>query len=288
MDAVSRLSRARFWFPKGTWFDVETGAMVEGGRYVELNRSAAENPWFVRAGAVLPLYPDGVMSLQQADAKKMVLLAVPGADAGKGTLYEDGAVDAAYDRNFATTAFEQREDGNRLFLMIGARQGSYAGMPTRRTWEIRLPNRLPPKRVTVNGREAAWSYLGDDVTLVFSTGEVACGEVTEIAVEWTAEARADEVRLSGKRGFLRRCLQVGEALKPALTEVYWAANVPNSYLDFAQLGSMLSAAPMRAHELLDAFDRALKAFPSDFAQYVPKLDPKVIRLMEEQLGLHLR
>ena len=288
MDGVTRLSPARFWFPQGTWFDMETGSLVEGGRFVDFQRAAAENPWFVRAGAILPLYPDGVMSLQQADATKMVLVAVPGAKAGKGSLYEDGATDSAYDRAFATTAFAQREEGNRLLLTIGARQGSYEGMPARRTWEVRLPNRLPPRRVTVNGRETAWTYRGDDLTLVLSTGEVACGDRTEIEVEWTAAARADEARLNGKRGFLRRCLEVGEALKPALVAVYWSANVPNSYLDFAQLGSMLSVSPERAHELLDDFDRALAAFPSDFAYYAKKLDPRVIALMEAQLGLKLR
>ena len=288
MDAVTRLSPARFWFPQGRWFDMETGAMIEGGRYADLSRTAAENPWFVRAGAILPLYPEGVMSLQQADATKMALVAVPGAKAGKGSLYEDGATDSAYDKAFATTAFAQREDGNRLLLTIGARQGKYEGMPARRTWEIRLPNRMPPRRVTVNGRETVWEYRGDDLTLVFSTGEVACGEKTEIAVEWSAEARADEARLAGKRGFLRRCLEVGEALKPALTEVHWAANVPNSYLDFSQLGSMLSVSPARAHELLDGFDCALAAFPDDFASFAKKIDPKVLKMMEDQLGLRFR
>ena len=285
MDRATGLSPCEFWFPAGRWFDVETGAFVEGGRTVRLERTAAENPWFVKAGSILPLYPDDVTSIALTDGAKMALLVVPGAAKGAGRLYEDAATDARYDREFATTAFSQRLDGTALTLTIGAREGAYAGMPGTREWELRFPNRMPPKRVTVNGREAAWRYRGDDLTLVVPTGACACDRATEVKVEWTARDLADEARLDGKRGFLRRCAEVGDGFKPAMTKVHWAANVPNSYLDFAQLGSLIDAQPGRAHELLDGFDRAWKAFPADLATFEKKLPPEILVKMRAQLGL---
>lgn len=282
MDKATRLSPCEFWFPEGRWFDVETGSFIEGGKTLELKRAAAENPWFVKAGAILPMYPDNVMSLQQADDSKMVLFVTPGADEGTGDLYEDAGTNPDYADTCAWTCFHQRMVGNTLHLGIGARDGTYLGMPASRSWEIRLPNRLPGATAKVNGRIVPTTYIGKDLTLVVTTPALNPNEAAHVEITWPS--RADEPLLAGKRGFLHRAAEVGEALKPAYRAIHWTANVPNSYLKLAQLGSMIECAPERTHELLKGFDAARAKFGAEFTSVEPKLGSAVSSLVRAQLG----
>lgn len=282
-DKTTQLADCDVWLPKGTWFDVETGSLLNGEGRVALKRTAAEIPWFVRAGTVVPMHLDDVMSLQQADDSRLALLVTPGADRGEGELYEDGATDADYAEKFARTRFSYALEGTRLRLTIGARKGAYDGMPATRTWELRFPNRLPPASVKVNGAEIAWEYLGDEVTLVATTPAVDPDAECVVEVEWTS--LEDEPRLAGKKGFLRRCSTVGEILKPAYRILHWAANVPNSYLDFAQLGSVITADPAEIRAALDAFDASFESYRGDFKEVEAKIDAGTAALVRAQLGL---
>lgn len=282
MDKNTRLSKCTVWFPDGKWFDVESGTVIDGGGVRELERSETENPWFVRAGTVIPMYTDDVMSIQLADESKMALFVVPGVEHGEGELYEDGATNPDYENVFARTRFAFDMSGDGLKLRIGGRTGSYAGMPRERKWEIRLPNRWPPKEVRVGGKKTGWRYVGADLMLVIDTPMLDPAKETVVEIDW--DSIAGEERLNGKRGFLRRCVEIGEVLKPAYNALHWAANVPNSYLDFAQFASMVDADSQRMCELLDCFDEALEKYKREFRGVERKLGEKVSKLVRAQLG----
>lgn len=49
--------------PPGRWFDLETGEAVEGGRTITRPAGPCELPVLARAGAILPMLPEGVESL---------------------------------------------------------------------------------------------------------------------------------------------------------------------------------------------------------------------------------
>ena len=277
MDPVLRLTEGRWWFPSGTWYDVETGDFVEGGAVREFRRSPSENAWFVRAGAVLPLYPDEVMNVGRADGRRMALLVTPGAESGAGKLYEDDGVSADYDEACARTAFAWRRDGTRLTLEIGPRQGSYAGMPARRTWEVRLPGRMPPKAARVNGRPAKWTYCGRDLELRVETGDVDPSAACTVEVEFAAEALGDERRLKGVRGAMRRAKAVSDELKRQMRRYSKFANVPGSFFDFAQFGDCLEQDLPSAHALLDRYEAGRRAFAKDFERLRAHFEPDPAR-----------
>ena len=87
VDSVTGLAARRIWFPEGRWYDCATGAMYEGGRTEELHYTLSENPWYARAGAILPMNPQTVKNLQQP-CDTLVLTFIPGAD-GELVHYED-------------------------------------------------------------------------------------------------------------------------------------------------------------------------------------------------------
>ncbi|NUO47675.1 MAG: hypothetical protein HOV80_02335, partial [Polyangiaceae bacterium] len=56
------------YFPTGRWFPWNGGAAIEGPVRVSVDAPVTEIPVFVRAGAVVPMFPDGVMTLVRGSA----------------------------------------------------------------------------------------------------------------------------------------------------------------------------------------------------------------------------
>ena len=60
---VEGATSRQVYLPVGRWYPYAGGDAVEGGRVVEAQAPLEEIPVFVRAGAVIPTYPDGVMTV---------------------------------------------------------------------------------------------------------------------------------------------------------------------------------------------------------------------------------
>jgi alpha-glucosidase (family GH31 glycosyl hydrolase) len=63
-DATSRA----VYLPKGRWYPWAAGAAVDGAATTMASAPVAEIPVFARAGAIVPMYPDGVMTLVHGSA----------------------------------------------------------------------------------------------------------------------------------------------------------------------------------------------------------------------------
>jgi len=139
------------YLPKGCdWYDFWTGERLQGGRTVTRTTHLDTVPLFARAGAIIPLGPD----VQYASEKPWDALEIrvyPGAD-GQFVLYEDAG---------DTYAYEQGERSEIPFslhgrtLTIGARTGSFPGMPGTRTFRV----------VTPDGHQTEITYDGTARTL---------------------------------------------------------------------------------------------------------------------------
>ena len=72
----------------------------------------------------------------------------------KNVHYEDDGVSQQYATAYATTKVTKKQEGNTLRAVVAPREGTYAGAPDSRSYEMRFPATFPPKTVQVNGR--AW------------------------------------------------------------------------------------------------------------------------------------
>ncbi|HEU0368256.1 MAG TPA: DUF5110 domain-containing protein, partial [Candidatus Acidoferrum sp.] len=114
------------YLPKGNWYNFWTGESVEGGRAIDTPAPLEEMPIFVRAGAILPMGPT-IEYAQQPSNDPLEIRVYTGAD-GDFTFYEDDGDTYDYEKGaFATIPIHWNEATHRL--IIGARKGSYAGMP---------------------------------------------------------------------------------------------------------------------------------------------------------------
>lgn len=121
------------YLPGGTeWIDFWTGERKQGGATVIEPAPLDRIPLEVRAGSILPLGPAIEYAGQATDP--IELRVYPGADANF-TLYEDAGDGYAYQQGAHATIPIHWNNANRT-LIVGAREGSFAGMPARHTFNV--------------------------------------------------------------------------------------------------------------------------------------------------------
>lgn len=153
----------KVWLPAGNdWYDMGRHTLVSGGAVRTFSYAIDENPWFVKAGSILPLAAEGIQNLQDK-SNSLRLLVVPGVAKSSYTLYEDDEVSQAYTSQFATTLISKKGGNSSVSIEIAAREGSYKGMSTDRQFTIVLEGwKSAPSKVLVNGaRIAAETRIGE-------------------------------------------------------------------------------------------------------------------------------
>ena len=145
-------SARKMWFPRGSdWYDMALHTTHRGGSVKTLRYGIGDNPWYVKAGSILPLAGPEIRNLQEPSAR-LGLLVVPGAGKSAFTLYEDDGTSRDYEAACARTLIEKKRSGNKLVVTVWQREGSYEGMPVKRELFLRLEGETrEPRRVTCNG-----------------------------------------------------------------------------------------------------------------------------------------
>ncbi|MDF9831070.1 TIM-barrel domain-containing protein [Parabacteroides sp. PF5-6] len=122
------------YFPKGTgWYDFYTGAYVEGGQYKTVDAPYERMPLFVKAGSIIPVGPEIQYTSEKPDAP-VTLYVYGGADA-TFALYEDEGTNYNYEKGKYSQIPITYDEASHT-LVVGAREGSFDGMPEKRTFHI--------------------------------------------------------------------------------------------------------------------------------------------------------
>ena len=158
-DSLSGLADRELWFPAGDdWYDMAHHEMVRGGRTEVLQYSIAENCWFVRAGAVIPMAREGIQSLQEKSNAFRVYVA-PGRGRSSAVYYEDDGVSEAYKTEYASTLIEKNASASGCTLTLAAREGYYKDMPSDREVTVVFGGlSRKPASVTLDGEALECSY----------------------------------------------------------------------------------------------------------------------------------
>ena len=138
---------------KGGWYDFHSGRHYEGGRAVKYAPGIERIPVFARAGSIIPM-GKAVQYAAEDKSGYLDIRVYPGADAGF-VLYEDAGDDYGYE-NGECSFIPMTWNDKRQCLEIGARKGSYEGLPETRTI-----------KVTVNGKSLEAVYDGHRVKMKF-------------------------------------------------------------------------------------------------------------------------
>jgi len=123
------------YLPKARWYDFWDGSATDGAKTVDAPAPLDRIPLYVRAGAILPMGPDIEYS-DQKPPDPIELRVYAGANADFA-LYEDENDTYDYEKGIYATVPIHWDDASAT-LTVGARQGSFPGMPQSRTFDIVL------------------------------------------------------------------------------------------------------------------------------------------------------
>ena len=217
VDPVSGLAEMEIYLPAGEWFDTVRGEMLEGGRSIRRRYLLGEVPVFAKPGAVIPGERDR-RRLDEKSYSNLVVTVYPGKN-GSYDLYEDDGQTTDYIRGgYARIALCHRREGRTRVVEISHREGKFSGFRKKREVEVRLVGTVPPARVLVGNRTAAfcyrfedtalpaWRYDGMTATVIIRTGKADLGRGVEVRAEYGCD---DEfASATGLKGVFARLKQV--------------------------------------------------------------------------------
>jgi alpha-D-xyloside xylohydrolase len=120
------------YLPAGKWFDFWTGATENGGNTLSASAPLSLIPLYVKAGSIVPMGPEIQYATESIDP--LEIRVYKGQD-GAFTLYDDEGDGYGYESGkSAQITFTWSESAQKL--TIGARKGSYPGMPQSRTFNV--------------------------------------------------------------------------------------------------------------------------------------------------------
>jgi alpha-D-xyloside xylohydrolase len=119
--------------PASRWYDFWTGKTLNGDERINAAAPLDRIPLYVKAGSILPMGPEIEYARQKPDAP--ITLRIYRGESGHFTLYEDQGDTYNYEKGERATIPIDWNDVTQT-LTIGARQGSYPGMPAQRAFNI--------------------------------------------------------------------------------------------------------------------------------------------------------
>ncbi len=141
--------RDSIYFPAGKWIDYWDGTAYEGAQWLNGYDAPLDKlPLFVKAGAIIPMYPEMLYDGQKP--KDPVTFDIYPSGESEFELYEDDGHTQSYrDGAYSKMKVKVTQDGEYTVIDVGPANGSFAGMPLERKYifEIHLAN--APRKVSL-------------------------------------------------------------------------------------------------------------------------------------------
>jgi len=155
-QSASKGWRAGIYLPKGQWVDYWDGKVTTApkeGKLIDYPVKLETLPVLVRAGAIIPMYPESLYD-GQVPKNELTLDIYPHGNS-EFSLYEDDGETRAYKKG----SFSQQQlsvtapintTGN-ILVNIDGIIGDYQGMELTRVYKLQVHSRVKPNQVTLNG-----------------------------------------------------------------------------------------------------------------------------------------
>lgn len=172
------------WLPRGTWFEVSTGTMLQGDQVVRRRFMIDEYPLYVRAGAIIPQYADYDQNLDVNVSTPFDVLIYPGGE-NSFVMYYDQGDDNGYETDNMRVKFRATRQENVYFADIAPAEGTFK--MASRDITLKFVASDVPEHVYCNGKEIDWNYDGNSFTLVVPLPKSDWDEKADIRVVYPDE-----------------------------------------------------------------------------------------------------
>lgn len=149
------MAKVKVWLPEGMYFDIFTGTVYTGGRYVKMYRDYNSIPVLAKAGAIIPITEDIDNKKVSDNPEELTIMVYPGKD-NEFVLYEDDGVTNDYLEGRCVTTKFINQYSNRKFV-IEKPVGDMSLIPLSRNLRI-IFNNIKQNDIKVKGINAAWEY----------------------------------------------------------------------------------------------------------------------------------
>ncbi|WP_460626358.1 RICIN domain-containing protein [Intrasporangium mesophilum] len=148
--------RNGIYLPQGTWVDYWTGRLYSGQQTLNGYKAPLDRlPLFVRAGAVVPMFPEGTKDWKSGKDSGRLDLDVYPSGTSSFTSYEDDGRSQAYAAGQSATqqlgVVAPTAGKGPVTVSIGALDGAYAGKPGTRAYGLSVHTNTKPSEVSVDG-----------------------------------------------------------------------------------------------------------------------------------------
>jgi alpha-glucosidase (family GH31 glycosyl hydrolase) len=133
-DAGTQLGSVRAWLPAGTWIDVFTSLVYDGGRRVVLHRDLTQIPVLAAPGAIIPMSGELVPGNSPDNPAALEVLVVVGADGGFELVEDDGTGSGLDPHTVATTSISFDQVSGTV--TVGPASGALDCLPVSRNWTV--------------------------------------------------------------------------------------------------------------------------------------------------------
>jgi alpha-glucosidase (family GH31 glycosyl hydrolase) len=263
IDSTSLLAVKKIWLPEGKWVEWFTGKHLEGPAVFERRFTLDEIPLYVRAGSIIPMQPK-MRNSYEKPVDPLILTIFPG-DSGSTRVYEDEGNSLGYQRDeYAwTSVLYSKVDERSVRVEIHPATGTYPGMLTERSYEIRLAGFWPPESVTCNGRPIQFSgegdspgrkYEGNKLMAIISLPRFKVSEKVEVTIRFSAGLNEKPQLLDGFPGKLARLRGVMTLLNDQWPKE-WS---PDILVEAVQTGHRISLNPTTAEQELEQLEQLVQ------------------------------
>ena len=267
VSAETHHAAEALWLPDGEWIEQPTGTLLHGPLKTTRSYAIAQVPVFLRPGTILPSQP-AMSYTGQKPVDPLILTVNPLAEnqTSTYTLYEDSGHAEDYQHNLGTarTPITATLRGDTLTVTIAPVQGTYAAMPVKRGFTLRLPFDWPPQSVLANGKPLAftldpthpgWSYEGNTFTTIIPVAAVSVHTATTIVIRRAPGSTASRAQLDGLPGVFARARESYDILSNDSA----LAAVPDPVTLLMQTGNRIGYRPETAHAEVEALPQARAA-----------------------------
>lgn len=147
MSKRTNLAATKVWLPKGTWTDIYTGYIYDGGKTVTMYRGIESLPVLAKEGAILPL-SENDRTNDCSNPESMKIRIWNGTNCF--TLYEDDGETMNFEKGqSAKTEMRVRKLGDRLSFRIESAEGDLSVLPQKRNYTLVFEGVAASKEIEV-------------------------------------------------------------------------------------------------------------------------------------------